>query len=137
LAWLPNFTYQFVPRRTSRERWSNYDMSSARALINCSEPVRASSMDEFYNAFAPCGLKRWALQASYAMAENVFAVTQSGIHGRSGPDVIWADGQRFRAEHFIAPVPEGSPRTVSFTSSGELLPNNRVQIVSDSGEVLS
>ena len=136
LAWLPNFTFQFVPRRTPRERWSNYDMSSARALINCSEPVRASSMDEFYNAFAPCGLKRWALQASYAMAENVFAVTQSGIHDRSGPDVIWADGQRFRAEHFIAPVPEGSPGAVSFTSSGQLLPSNRVQIVSDSGEVM-
>ncbi len=70
------------------------------------------------------------------MAENVFAVTQSGIHGKSGPEVIWADGQRFRAEHFIAPVPEGTPGAVSFTSSGQLLPSNRVQIVSDSGDVL-
>jgi fatty-acyl-CoA synthase len=136
LAWLPNFTYQFVPRRTPRERWRNYDMSSARALINCSEPVRASSMNEFYDAFAPCGLKRSALQSSYAMAENVFAVTQSGTRGKFGPEVIWADGQRFRAEHFIAPVAEGSPGAVSFTSSGQLLPSNRVQVVSDSGEVL-
>ena len=137
LAWLPNFTFQFVPRRTPKERWSNFDMSSARALINCSEPVRASSMNEFCSAFAPCGLKQSALQSSYAMAENVFAVTQSGIHGKAGPEVIWADGQRFRAEHFIAQVPEGSPGAIAFTSSGELLPNNRVQIVSDSGEVLS
>jgi acyl-CoA synthetase (AMP-forming)/AMP-acid ligase II len=136
LAWLPNFCYQFVPRRTPRERWSNYDLSSARALINCSEPVRASSMNEFYTAFAPCGLKQSALQASYAMAENVFAVTQSGIHGKAGPEVIWADGQRFRGEHFIAPVLEGTPGAISFTSSGQLLPSNRVQIVSDSGEVL-
>ena len=136
LAWLPNFSFQFVPRRTPQERWSNYDMSSVRALINCSEPVRASSMNEFYTAFAPCGLKRSALQASYAMAENVFAVTQSGIDGKPGPEVIWADGQRFRAEHFIAPTPESSPGAVSFTSSGQLLPGNRVQIVSDSGEVL-
>jgi len=136
LAWLPNFTYQFVPRRTPRERWGNYDMSSARALINCSEPVRASSMNEFYGAFALCGLKRSALQSSYAMAENVFAVTQSGIGGKFGPEVIWADGQRFRAEHFIETVLEGSPGAVSFTSSGQLLPNNRVQIVSDSGEIL-
>ncbi len=136
LAWLPNFCFQFVPRRTPRERWSNYDMSSARALINCSEPVRASSMNEFYSVFAPCGLKLSALQASYAMAENVFAVTQSGIHGKPGPVVIWADGQRFRVEHFIAPVPAGTPGAVSFTSSGQLLPGNRVQIVSDSGGVL-
>jgi fatty-acyl-CoA synthase len=136
LAWLPNFCFQFVPRRTPRERWSNYDLSSARALINCSEPVRMSSMNEFYEAFAPCGLKRSALQASYAMAENVFAVTQSAIHGKAGPEVIWANGQRFRAEHFIARVPEGTPGAVSFTSSGQLLPGNRVQVISDSGEVL-
>ena len=137
LAWLPNFTFQFVPRRTPKERWSNFDLSSARALINCSEPVRASSMNEFCAAFAPRGLKQSAMQASYAMAENVFAVTQSGMGGKLGPEVIWADGQRFRAGHFIAPVAEGSPGAVSFTSSGGLLPNNRVQIVSDSGEVLS
>ena len=136
LAWLPNFTFQFVPRRTPRERWANYDLSSVRALVNCSEPVRMSSIDEFYTAFAPCGLKRSALQASYAMAENVFAVTQSGMGGKPGPQVIWADGQRFRAEHLIAQVPEGTPGAVSFTSSGQLLPNNRVQVVSDSGEVL-
>ncbi len=136
LAWLPNFSFQFVPRRTPQERWSNYDMSSARALINCSEPVRVSSMNEFYNAFATRGLKQSALQASYAMAENVFAVTQTGLHGKPGPQVVWADGQRFRAEHFIALVVEGVPGAVSFTSSGRLLPGNRVQIVSDSGEVL-
>ena len=136
LAWLPNFAFQFVPRRTAKERWPQYDLSSARVLINCSEPVRASSMNEFYAAFAPCGLKRSALQASYAMAENVFAVTQSGIRGKDGPEVIWADGQRFRSEHFIAPVAEASAGAMCFTSSGRLLPNNRVRIVSDSGQVL-
>ena len=40
LAWLPNFAFQFVPRRTPPNRWAQYDLSSIRALINCSEPVR-------------------------------------------------------------------------------------------------
>ncbi len=137
LAWLPNFAYQFVPRRTPKERWSGYDMSSARALINCSEPVRASSMNEFYEAFAGCGLKRTALQASYAMAENVFAITQSGMQGRPGPAVVWADAQRFRSEHYIAVTAEGEAGAISFTSSGELLPNNAVRIVSDAGDDLA
>jgi len=161
LAWLPNFAFQFVPRRTPRERWPQYNLSSARMLINCSEPVRMASMNEFYDAFAACGLKRSALQASYAMAENVFAVTQSGI-GRNndsrlaskgetrilrqaqdrlwgtgtGPQVIWADGQRFRVEHLIAPAAEDSAGAVCFTSSGKLLPNNEVRIVAESGEDL-
>jgi acyl-CoA synthetase (AMP-forming)/AMP-acid ligase II len=137
LAWLPNFAFQFVPRRTPQSRWSQYDLSSARALINCSEPVRTSSMDEFYGAFASIGLKREALQSSYAMAENVFAVTQSDIHRPSGPDRIWADGPRFRSEHLVAPVAEGTPGAMSFVSSGRLLPDNEVRIISDTGEVLS
>lgn len=134
LAWLPNFAFQFVPRRTPRSRWPQYDLSSARALINCSEPVRATSMDEFYRAFAAIGLKREALQSSYAMAENVFAVTQSDIH--RPPERIWADGQRFRAEHFIAPVAEETPGALPFVSSGRLLPNHEVRIISDTGALL-
>ncbi len=134
LAWLPNFAFQFVPRRTPRERWSRYDMSSARLLINCSEPVRASSMNEFHEAFAAIGLKRSALQSSYAMAENVFAVTQSGIGGAGGSSVIWVDGQRFRSEHFIEPVEKSSPGSISFTSSGRLLAGNEARIVNESGE---
>ena len=57
LAWMPNFAFQFVPRRAPQDRWSDSNLSSLRALINCSEPVRASSMDEFYRAFAPIGLR--------------------------------------------------------------------------------
>jgi acyl-CoA synthetase (AMP-forming)/AMP-acid ligase II len=136
LAWMPNFAFQFVPRRTVQSRWAQYDLSSLRALINCSEPVRANSMNEFHHAFASIGLKRDALQSSYAMAENVFAVTQSDVTQASGPVCIWADGLQFRSQHLIIPVPEGTAGAVSLTSSGKLLPNHQVQIVSDSGEIL-
>ncbi len=133
LAWMPNFAFQFVPRRTPPTRWPRYDLLSARALINCSEPVRASSMQEFENAFSSIGLKRGVLQSSYAMAENVFAVTQSDINRPSGPNRIWADGQQFRSSHLVVPVAEGTAGAVSFTSSGRVLPGNEVRITSDSG----
>lgn len=142
LAWLPNFAFQFVPRRTPPERWAQYDLSSMRALINCSEPVRAASMMEFQNAFAAAGLKYGTLQSSYAMAENVFAVTQSEVdRGDSqrprGPARIWADGQQFRGAHCIVRVAEGTPGAMPFTSSGRLLPNHEVRILSDSGTELA
>jgi acyl-CoA synthetase (AMP-forming)/AMP-acid ligase II len=133
LAWLPNFTFQFVPRRTSAVTRSQYDMSSLRAVVNCSEPVKTESMSEFYEAFAHHGLKREALQSSYAMAENVFAVTQSGA---KGPLQIYADGQRFRGEHLIDEVPSTAPGAIPFTSSGCLLPHNQARIVSETGETL-
>jgi fatty-acyl-CoA synthase len=134
LAWMPNFAFQFVPRRTSEESKSAYDLSSLRALINCSEPVQSKSMEEFYQAFASQGLKREALQSSYAMAENVFAVTQSE---RKGPLKIFADGQHFRSHHLIKEVAADATGSISFTSSGRLLPQNYARIVSEAGETLS
>ncbi len=146
LAWLPNFAYQFLPRRTPPARWAQYDLSAVRALINCSEPVRTNSMREFERAFSDAGLRSGALHSSYAMAENVFAVTQSAIDPgtidppkkdrRDGPMLLWADGPRFRGAHQIVAVVEGTPGAVAFTSSGRLLPNHEVRIVSESNAVL-
>ena len=134
LAWMPNFAFQFIPRRTRENRRSRYHLSSLRALINCSEPVRESSMSEFQNAFGHCGLNPRVLQSSYAMAENVFAVTQSDLHSR--PTRIWADGKQFRASHCIDLVPEGTEGALPFSSSGCLLRNHEVRIVSEAGAVL-
>ncbi len=136
LAWMPNFAFQFVPRRTRPERRARYDMSSLRALINCSEPVRTSSMAEFQVAFAPNGLRAGVLQSSYAMAENVFAVSQSDIDGISGPTRVYADGKEFRGAHRIVAVDETAPGALNFTSSGRLLPHHDVRIVWDSGQKL-
>ena len=137
LAWLPNFAFQFVPRRTPRERSSNYSLASVRALINCSEPVRAASLNEFRQSFAALGLKPGALQSSYAMAENVFAVTQSDLTQPDGPPHLWADGQRFRAGHEAVPVAEGTPGALELVSSGRLLPKHQLRIVSEAGRALA
>ena len=131
LAWLPNFAFQFVPRRTAPKRWADYDLSSLRLVINCSEPVRASSMREFQTAFH---VASGVLQSSYAMAENVFAVTQSEIDA-AAPTTLWIDGQQYRTAHRIVPVPQEAPGAVSFTSSGRLLPNQQLRILSDSGGI--
>jgi acyl-CoA synthetase (AMP-forming)/AMP-acid ligase II len=131
LAWMPNFAFQFVPRRTPQSRWADYDLSSLRLLIDCSEPVRAASMSEFQRAF---GIREGVLQSSYAMAENVFAVTQSDIE--RGPVTVSVHAQQFRSEHRIVAVPSETPGTVSFTSSGRPLPGQEVKILSESGDPL-
>lgn len=136
LAWQPNFAFQFIARRTPDESRTHCDLSSLRALINCSEPVRAGSMDEFRDTFAGSGLRPEALLSSYAMAENVFAATQSDPHQPEGPTRIWADYKLFRRDHLVAKAVEGAPDTICFVSSGRLLRNAELQIVSDAGETL-
>jgi fatty-acyl-CoA synthase len=137
LAWMPNFAFQFVPRRTRPNLRTAYDLSSLRALINCSEPVRSSSLGEFHRTFDLAGLRKSALHSSYAMAENVFAVTQSDIQGTAGPVQVWAQGQTFRAEDRVVRVAEGTAGAIAFASSGRLLPGNEIRIVSEAGEILA
>ena len=136
LAWVPNFAFQFVARRADPEDIPGLDLSSARMLINCSEPVRASSIDEFVTAFAPFGLRPEAMQSSYAMAENVFAVTQSGIGDQSLPARTFLREDDFRNQHRAVPCDVQTPGALCFVSSGPCLPKNEVRIASDCGDDL-
>jgi fatty-acyl-CoA synthase len=134
LAWVPNFALQFLARRVRSEDRCQYDLSSLRALINCSEPVRAQSMDEFLAAFGQYGLRPEALKSSYAMAENVFAITQSEIN--RAPRRLWVDGNELSHKNLAVPVSDGARGGICLVSSGQCLPENRVQIVTSDGRVL-
>jgi fatty-acyl-CoA synthase len=137
LAWVPNFTFQFLARRVPAADRKDYDLSSLRMLINCSEPVRAQSMDELHAAYADSGFRPEAMQSSYAMAENVFAVTQSGGDGKSGPSQAWVSSRALIDRHVAEPAVKGDAGAVCFVSSGKCLPNNRVRIVDANGQDLA
>jgi len=87
-CWLPNFAFSYLTAQKPRMR-GTYSLEHVRAWISCSEPVRQMSMDNFARAFSEWGVSKETLQASYAMAENVFAVTQTTpgeaprVHARS------------------------------------------------------
>lgn len=77
-CWLPNFAFSYLAAQ--RERCPGpYRLEHVRGFVNCSEPVRQRSMNAFAAAYADCGVRPEQCQASYAMAENVFAVTQTPL----------------------------------------------------------
>ena len=127
LAWVPNFALQFLSRRVRPEDRAGCDLSTLRALINCSEPVRAESMDEFTAAYATSGLKVSALQASYAMAENVFAVTQTDVD--TIPPRMCINQKEFSTKNLAVPVAADAPQGIRLVSSGRCLPGNQLRIV--------
>ena len=133
LAWMPNFAFQFVPRRTPQHRSAQYDLSFVRALINCSEPVRASSMWEFQSAFGAIGLK---LRHPILLCDGrerfrgnpsgYRSVPSPSLGGRSGVSCEALDCSSCRRDlriHFISII-------------GSALPDHELRIVSDSGEQL-
>jgi fatty-acyl-CoA synthase len=133
LAWVPNFALQFLARRVREEDRAQYDLRSLRALINCSEPVRAQSIEEFVAAYGSCGVRRETVKSSYAMAENVFAVTQSDIN--DSPRRLWVDGKQL-SKNVAVPASADAKGSLCLVSSGRCLPGNRVRIVSADGAAL-
>ena len=79
LSWAPNFSLALLARSVQDADIQGLDLSSLRGLINCSEPITAAAMQAFDERFAPVGWRPEAHGASYALAENTFAVTSGGM----------------------------------------------------------
>lgn len=133
LSWLPNFAYNFCAAKVRERDLEGVELSSWRAVINCSEPVRHASHQRFLERFQPYGLQPLAVQACYAMAENVFAVSQSRLD--QAPRVDWIAPAAFHAERRAIPVDPGPP-ALAMVSNGPPLPNVQVQVLDEQGAPL-
>jgi acyl-CoA synthetase (AMP-forming)/AMP-acid ligase II len=133
LTWLPNFAYNFCAQKIRDRHMDGVDLSSLRAVINCSEPVRWESHLAFYERFKEYGLKLETLQTSYAMAENVFGVTQSRLG--SIPIVEEIDREAFMTERVARNPLDGRP-SMKMMSSGRPLENVRVRVLDENGNEL-
>jgi len=130
LTWLPNFAYNFSAQKIRDRHLAGLNLTSLRAVINCSEPVRWESHVAFYERFKAYGLKFEALQTSYAMAENVFAVAQSKL-GRA-PVVDEIDRQAFMVER-VAKHPKADQPSMKMMSSGQPLESVEVKVLDENG----
>lgn len=136
LTWLPNFAYNFCAQKIRARDLDGVDLSSWRAVINCSEPMYLQSHEQFLERFAPYGLKAGALATCYAMAENVFAVTQGGIETPVRVDMV--DLESLQKEQRAVPVEAGgSGRKVArLLSAGRPIAGTRVKVVDGQGRAL-
>lgn len=126
LCWLPNFAFNFLVTCVDSNA-EKYNLSSMRAFINCSEPCKLHSFEIFYNHFKGNGVKIESLQTCYAMAENVFAITQSEIGKEIKVDYV--DKESLTRNHFAEKSEKNSENAISFLSVGKTIPNNEIRIV--------
>ncbi|NMC45460.1 MAG: fatty acyl-AMP ligase [Chloroflexi bacterium] len=131
LCWLPNFAYNFCAKKVRDSQLENLDLSSLRAVTNCSEPMRHESQQAFYERYKTYGFRENALAASYAMAENVFAVTQAGIDEPMAVDII--DRDIFQIEKKAISPAEGKA-AITMLSTGKPIKNVEI-VISDEKNV--
>lgn len=128
LVWLPNFAYNFCANKIRERDLEGVDLSSLRAVINCSEPMYYHSHQLFLERFQPYGLKPQALATCYAMAENVFAVTQGGINS---PVVIDRVSQRSFLSERVARSAINEEAVMQMVSAGRPIAKVRVKVLDE------
>jgi fatty-acyl-CoA synthase len=109
------------------------DLSSWRAVSNCSEPMRWESHQLFYERFKSHGLRLEALTTCYAMAENVFAVSQGGID--SPVQTLPVDAVNLISHRKLTP-PETGRASLTLLSAGKPVKNTQVRILDDAHKPL-
>ena len=126
-CWVPNFALMHLARMRGARQW---DLSSLVALIACSEPCKPEAFDAFQSRFAAMGLRPNVLQTCYAMAETVFAMTQSAI----GEPVrrLAVDREALQAAGQVA-APRPGTEPLVLLSNGRPVPGCRVRATGDGG----
>jgi acyl-CoA synthetase (AMP-forming)/AMP-acid ligase II len=145
LCWLPNFAYNFCAQKIRARDLEGVDLSSLRAVINCSEPMHWKSHQMFLDRFGPHGLRPEALATCYAMAENVFAVSQGGINAPVTVDLV--DAQALLSRQVAEPLANGAlsadvslthseNRAIRMLSAGRPIEGTLVRVVDPQGRDL-
>jgi fatty-acyl-CoA synthase len=134
LVWLPNFAYNFLAARVAEPHAGRWDLSSLRAVVNCSEPIQAKSHRLLVERFAASGLKEAALATCYAMAESTFAVTSGGIDTALVAETV--DAATLAPGRLVERVTPDAKRAWTVVGSGQPLDEARVAIVDAAGHPL-
>jgi acyl-CoA synthetase (AMP-forming)/AMP-acid ligase II len=71
----PNFAYDLCVRKVALEDLDNVDLSSWTVAFNGAEPIRADTIEQFSEKFAPLGFRKEAFYPCYGMAETSLFVT--------------------------------------------------------------
>jgi amino acid adenylation domain-containing protein len=71
----PNFGFKLCVRKVTPEQKQNLDLGTWLTAYNGAEPVRRETLEQFTQAFAPCGFRARFFYPCYGMAEGTLMIT--------------------------------------------------------------
>jgi len=126
-VWLPNFAFHHLCRAV--RPGFEADLSRVKAFIDCSEPCRYETFELFVGAFARLGVRWDQCRVCYAMAETVFAVTQTP---RGEPVRSLDVDEQALTEGHIEPASTGRPQR-RIVSVGRPIRDVALQVIDPAG----
>ncbi|WP_348244514.1 fatty acyl-AMP ligase [Leptolyngbya sp. DQ-M1] len=128
----PNFAYDLCMQRVTEEQRASLDLSRWEVAFSGAEPVRAETIEQFSNFFAPCGFRREAFYPCYGMAETTLIV--SGGNKATVPKMQSVD-QDALSQNQIILAPAGETKTQTLVSCGQPLSDLNVIVVNPDMQV--
>ena len=101
----PNFAYDLCLRKISPEQCDGLDLSSWSVAFSGAEPVRADTLEQFTQRFAPCGFRPEAFYPCYGMAETTLFV--SGGAKQASPVIEYVDTAALKQGQALVASPPG------------------------------
>ncbi len=122
----PNFSYQLCTDKIEDEEIAELDLSRWEIAFNGAEPVRAATLQQFAERFAPAGFKLNSFLPCYGMAETTLIVTGGP---RVEPPVINFFDSAALDDRKVVPCAADDPGAREMVASGAVLPGEQVLIV--------
>ena len=122
----PNFAYDLLCQKITAEQRLSLDLSHWEVAFTGAEPVRAKTLEQFAELYAPCGFKPEAFYPCYGMAEATLFIT--GIDASQSPTVVHLDKTALTQDKVVAIAPE-HPNAKAVVSCGHTWLGDEIIIV--------
>ena len=122
----PNFAYDLLCQKVTEEQRSSLDLSHWQVAFTGAEPVRAKTLEQFAELYAPCGFRKEAFYPCYGMAEATLFIT--GIDASEYPTVVHLDKIALTQDKVLAIAPE-HPSAKAVVSCGHTWLGDEIVIV--------
>lgn len=122
----PDFAFSLCSRKVSESERAGWDLSCWQVAFTGAERIRPNTLDEFAEAFGPCGFRSEAFFPCYGLAEATLMV--SGGPRAVAPTVIHAAAAAL-AQQEVCDAPCGDTNARSLVGCGQNLTGQRIVIV--------
>lgn len=92
-TWMPNFAFKHLSLKVKE---SNYNLSSMKSFASCAEPVDPDILIDFFHNFQHMQISKDSFAITYAMAENIFAMSHNQFNVLSDNWYIKVNQEKFR-----------------------------------------